>query len=102
MAELILIRHSISQPKPEQNSHDWLLTDEGRSNCKILAEYMRPYTIRHIYTSAEAKAGTIAAIPLGRAGDPDDVAGAVLWLAATDSGFVTGSVIDINGGQYFR
>ena len=54
------------------------------------------------FTSAEAKAATIAAIPLRRAGNPDDVASAVQWLASTDSGFVTGSVIDINGGQYFR
>jgi 3-oxoacyl-[acyl-carrier protein] reductase len=54
------------------------------------------------FTSAEAKAATIAAIPLGRAGTPDDVATAVQWLASTDAGFVTGSVIDINGGQYFR
>jgi 3-oxoacyl-[acyl-carrier protein] reductase len=54
------------------------------------------------FTSAEAKAATIAAIPLGRAGTPDDVASAVRWLASTDSSFVTGSVIDINGGQYLR
>lgn len=54
------------------------------------------------FTSAEAQAATIAAIPLGRAGAPDDVAGAVQWLVSTDSGFVTGSVIDINGGQYVR
>jgi 3-oxoacyl-[acyl-carrier protein] reductase len=54
------------------------------------------------FTSAEAKAATIAAIPLGRAGMPDDVASAVHWLASIDSGFVTGSVIDINGGQYLR
>ena len=54
------------------------------------------------FTSAEAKAATIAAIPLRRAGNPEDVASAVQWLASTDSGFVTGSVIDINGGQYFR
>lgn len=54
------------------------------------------------FTSAEAQAATIAAIPLGRAGTPDDVASAVQWLASTDSGFITGSVIDINGGQYLR
>jgi broad specificity phosphatase PhoE len=56
MAELILIRHSISQPHPEQNSHEWLLTDEGRAKCKIVAEKLRPYPIRQIYTSAESKA----------------------------------------------
>ena len=54
------------------------------------------------FTTAEARAATIAAIPLGRAGIPDDVASAVEWLASPESSFVTGSVIDINGGQYFR
>jgi 3-oxoacyl-[acyl-carrier protein] reductase len=54
------------------------------------------------FTSPDAKAATIAAIPLGRVGVPDEVAGAVEWLASADSGFVTGAVIDINGGQYLR
>jgi 3-oxoacyl-[acyl-carrier protein] reductase len=54
------------------------------------------------FTSADAWAATIAAIPVGRAGVPDDVAAAVHWLASADSGFVTGSVVDINGGQYVR
>jgi hypothetical protein len=56
MAELILIRHSISQPDPQVNSHHWTLTDEGRTKCKILAQKLRQYPIRQIYTSAEAKA----------------------------------------------
>jgi 3-oxoacyl-[acyl-carrier protein] reductase len=54
------------------------------------------------FTSPEAKAATIATIPLGRVGTPDDVASAVQWVASAESGFVTGAVIDINGGQYFR
>ena len=54
------------------------------------------------FTSSDAKAATIAAIPLGRVGVPDEVAGAVQWLASAESGFVTGAVIDINGGQYLR
>ena len=54
------------------------------------------------FTSAEARAATLAAIPVGRAGVPDDVAGAVHWLASAGSGFVTGAVIDVNGGQYLR
>jgi len=54
------------------------------------------------FTSAEARAATLAAIPVGRAGVPEDVAAAVHWLASVDSGFVTGSVVDINGGQYVR
>jgi 3-oxoacyl-[acyl-carrier protein] reductase len=36
-----------------------------------------------------------------RAGYPDDVAGTVLFLASDLAGFITGEVIDINGGAYF-
>jgi len=35
---------------------------------------------------------------VGRAGTPDDVAGAVRWLAAPDTSWVTGQVIQVNGG----
>ena len=37
-------------------------------------------------------------VPLGRIGNPDDVAYAVLYLASDESGFVTGSEIKIDGG----
>ncbi|MCZ2403575.1 SDR family oxidoreductase [Paenarthrobacter sp. Z7-10] len=53
------------------------------------------------FTTAESKAETIASIPVQRAGTPADVAGAVAWLAAPQSSFVTGTTVNINGGQYF-
>jgi len=53
------------------------------------------------FTTDESKAATISTIPLGRAGLPQDVAGAALWLASDHAQFVTGTVVDINGGQYF-
>lgn len=37
-------------------------------------------------------------IPQGRIGTPEDVAGAVSFLAGPDSAYITGSVIDVNGG----
>jgi NAD(P)-dependent dehydrogenase (short-subunit alcohol dehydrogenase family) len=39
-----------------------------------------------------------AQIPLGRAGTPEDVAGAVLYLASDDSDYVTGQVLELHGG----
>jgi NAD(P)-dependent dehydrogenase (short-subunit alcohol dehydrogenase family) len=38
-------------------------------------------------------------IPLGRVGQPEDVAGAVLFLASDDSSYITGSEIFVDGGQ---
>jgi 2-hydroxycyclohexanecarboxyl-CoA dehydrogenase len=43
---------------------------------------------------------TIQAGPIRREGRPDDVAGAVAWLASEDSGYITGQVIGVNGGRY--
>jgi len=39
-------------------------------------------------------------IPVGRLGEPEEIARCVLFLAADDSGFITGSTISANGGQY--
>ncbi len=41
-----------------------------------------------------------ATIPLRRLGTPEDVAKVVLFLASDLSAYVTGAVVDINGGQY--
>lgn len=54
------------------------------------------------FTTAESKARTIAGIPAGRAGAPDDVAGAALWLASGHASYVSGAIIDVNGAQYFH
>jgi len=42
----------------------------------------------------------IATIPVGRLGDPHDIARAVLFLVADDADFITGSTLSINGGQH--
>ena len=39
-------------------------------------------------------------IPVGRLGEPDEIARAVVFLAADDAGAITGSTLSINGGQY--
>lgn len=47
----------------------------------------------------EMKADIIKGIPLGRLGDAEDVAGIYLFLASDLSAYVTGAVIDVNGGM---
>ena len=39
-------------------------------------------------------------IPTGRLGEPEEIARAVVFLASDESGFVTGSTMTLNGGQY--
>ncbi len=43
----------------------------------------------------------IAQIPVGRLGEADEIARCVVFLVSDDAGFVTGSTITANGGQYF-
>jgi glucose 1-dehydrogenase len=53
---------------------------------------------RASYTDPEARRATEALIPLGRLGQPDDLAGAVLFLASDESRWVTGSTVTVDGG----
>jgi len=39
-------------------------------------------------------------IPVGRLGEPEEIARAVVFLAADDAGAITGSTLSVNGGQY--
>jgi acetoacetyl-CoA reductase len=39
-------------------------------------------------------------IPVGRMGEPEEIARAVVFLAADEAGFITGSTLSANGGQY--
>jgi acetoacetyl-CoA reductase len=43
----------------------------------------------------------IPLIPVGRLGEPEEIARIVVFLASEDAGFITGSTISANGGQFF-
>ncbi len=44
--------------------------------------------------------GIISKIPVGRLGEADEIAQAILYLCGPNSGFITGSCLSINGGQH--
>jgi len=49
--------------------------------------------------SDDLKQGALKAIPLGRVGTPNDVANAVAFLASEEASYITGHVLNVNGGM---
>jgi 3-oxoacyl-[acyl-carrier protein] reductase len=48
----------------------------------------------------KAKELMISQIPLGRVGTPEDIAAAVVFLASDEAAYITGQVLQVNGGMY--
>ena len=60
----------------------------------------------HIYTDMHASGGEPGrvdrvkdSIPMGRGGQPEEVARAILWLASAEASFITGTFLDVTGGK---
>ncbi len=60
----------------------------------------------HIYTEMHASGGEPGrvdrvkdTIPMGRGGQPEEVARAILWLASAEASFITNTVLDVTGGK---
>jgi len=49
--------------------------------------------------SEDQKSALLGRIPAGRMGDPKDIAGAVVYLASEEAGYVTGQTLHVNGGM---
>jgi 3-oxoacyl-[acyl-carrier protein] reductase len=65
-------------------------------NCVAPGFIMTPMTD---VLNEKQRDGILGMIPAGRMGEPDDVAGAVLYLASNASGYVTGQTMHVNGGM---
>ena len=69
----------------------------------ITCNAVAPGFIETAMTSAlseEFKQTALKVIPLGRVGSTDDVANAVVFLASDEAGYITGHVLNVNGGMY--
>jgi NAD(P)-dependent dehydrogenase (short-subunit alcohol dehydrogenase family) len=64
---------------------------------------VRPGVIRteiHASGGEPGRAERIGATaPLGRAGEPDEIAHAILWLASDEATYVSGAILDVSGGR---
>jgi NAD(P)-dependent dehydrogenase (short-subunit alcohol dehydrogenase family) len=49
--------------------------------------------------NADRKAGLVAGVPLKRAGRPEEIADAIVFAASSKASFITGQIIDVNGGK---
>src|ERR1700746_1001501 len=49
--------------------------------------------------NADRKAGLVAGVPLKRAGQPEEIADAIVFAASSKASFITGQIIDVNGGK---
>ena len=49
--------------------------------------------------NAERKAGLVSTVPLGRVGEPDEIANAILFLCSEKASFISGHVLSVDGGK---
>ncbi len=49
--------------------------------------------------SDDQKAAILGQVPMGRMGEPGEIAAAVVWLASPEASYVTGTVLHVNGGM---
>ena len=73
---------------------------EGVTANAIAPAYVMSPMVSEQLTDAQRQA-QLAAIPVGRFCEPEEVAHAVMFLASPLAGFITGEVIDMNGGMHF-
>ncbi|CAB3828225.1 SDR family oxidoreductase [Achromobacter dolens] len=75
---------------------------------EVAREGIRVNCVRpgHIYTEMHASGGEPGrvdrikdTVPMGRGGQPEEVARAILWLAGVEASYVTGTFVDVTGGK---
>jgi len=78
--------------------HAMELAPHGINVNGIAPTFVYTEQIRHVMENDEFRAGLLNRIPLGRIGDPKDIAGAGLFFASPASDFITGQILYVDGG----
>ncbi|HJY46713.1 MAG TPA: SDR family oxidoreductase, partial [Propionibacteriaceae bacterium] len=69
-----------------------------RVNAVLPGTIETPMVTEMITTGALDEAGSVAAMPIGRLGRPEEIAAAVLWLCSPGASFVLGAALPVDGG----
>lgn len=79
-----------------------LLTDRSYARLIVhtLRVVMQPRTLCAPKREAELHSGMTSRTPLGRLGEPDDVAGPIVFLASDMARYVTGASLLVDGGLF--
>ena len=87
----------------------WLAVDLGPFNIRVNAiapglimSGERIVNLLNQRLTREEREAMLNDIPLGRFGDPEDIAGVVSFLCGRDSSYITGTAIEVNGGALFK
>ncbi len=110
---IILVSSTAGQRGEPLHSHYAASKGAVQSLAKSLAPELAPHNVlvnciapgwfdtdmsRPTLADPAGEQRVLATIPLGRVGRPEEFAGAVLFLASDLSGFVTGEILNVNGG----
>jgi 3-oxoacyl-[acyl-carrier protein] reductase len=74
----------------------------GNINTSMHQNALAAEAAKRGVTFEEMKSTEWAKIPLGKAGDPEEIARGLLFLASDDAAYITGASLDINGGVLFH
>jgi NAD(P)-dependent dehydrogenase (short-subunit alcohol dehydrogenase family) len=77
------------------------LAPQGISVGTVAPGFVQTEMAREVLDGPDGDA-VRAQSPFGRVARPEEVASAVLWLAAPEARFASGTIIDVNGASYLR
>jgi NAD(P)-dependent dehydrogenase (short-subunit alcohol dehydrogenase family) len=75
-----------------------VVADNVRVNC-VAPGLIRSYSSAPLWKDPDVLEPFLGGIPLHRIGEPDDIAGGVVFLASAAGSYVTGATIAIDGGR---